>query len=146
MINRYALIRENLIYKICDVISTDSLLISKLIAHGYRIIEEQVIPVYDPTTQILSSNYEIHTDKVMQNWVINEKLFNESKVEKKNDIESKTLNSIKKYFGAIDQNTKIIAILEVKDSAITSLNLAVTNEQLRLIKPVFPIKEGQIEP
>jgi hypothetical protein len=146
MVIRYALIRNNEIVKIRDTISTATLLISKFLAHDYRIITEQVIPKYDPTTQVLTSNYEILADKVMKNWIINERLFNEAKVEKKNDIEMKALSSIKEHFGAVDQNTKVIDILGVKDSAIASLNLAVTNEQLRLIKPVFPVKEGQIEP
>lgn len=145
MITQYALIRNNVIEKIRDVVADDPLLISKLTAHDYRIIEEQVTPVHDPITQTLTLKYTIQADKVVKSWIVAERLFNEAVVAKQNDVETQAVSKIKEFFNAADQNAKVSSVLAVKDAAIVSIKAAKTNAELRTIKPVFP-EAVQIEP
>lgn len=116
----------------------DALLVSKMKAHDYRIIEEQAIPVYDDITQILTFKYIIQADKVLKTWTVTERLFDEAKVSKQNDVETQAIGRIKGFFGNASQNTKIADVLTVKDTAVLAIKAAKNNAELRAIKPVFP--------
>lgn len=146
MITRYALIRNNAIEKIRDVVTEDALLINKLRAHDYRIIEEQAIPVHDPITQTLTYKYTIQADKVVKSWIVTERVFIEAAAAKQNDVETQALGKINGFFNAADQNTKVSAVLTVKDAAVVSIKAAKTNAELRAIKPIFPAEAILIEP
>ncbi len=141
----YALIRDNAIEKIRGLAVYDALLVSKMKAHDYRIIEEQAIPIYDDITQILTFKYIIWVDKVLKTLIVNERVFGEAQALKQNDVETQALGRIKGFFGNASQNTKIANVLTVKDTAILAVKASKTNAELRLIKPVFP-EAIQIEP
>lgn len=135
---RYGQVRDNGIVKIRSLVTDDVVLIPKLIKHDYRIIEEQAIPVHDPTTQLLSSSYEILSDKILKQWTVTEKPLAESKVAKMNAVEEKAISRIRQVFGAVDQETKAVNILAIKDQAVSAINSAKTNTGLRAIVPEYP--------
>lgn len=137
MITHYALIRNNAIEKIRDLPIADALLVGKLRAHDYRIIEEQAIPVHDPITHTLTYKYTIQTDKVVKSWIVTERVFIEAMAAKQNDIEQQALSKINEFFNAADQNTKVSAVLTVKDANVVLIKAAKTNAELRAIKPIF---------
>jgi len=133
-VKKYALIQKNKIIKFKNISDTDSLIVSKLLAHGYLPVEEQAVPIHDYTTQTLSDSYEIQKDKVLRVWAIKERSFEESKQIKIENIESKTIGDIKTVFGEVDQNSQISVLLSAKDIKIAEIEAAKTNEDLRKTK------------
>lgn len=138
MFRKYALVQDNKIIKIKTVDDNDTVLIPKLMAHHYLPIKETVPPAYDYITQTITESLEIKVDKILQSWTVVERPFDEACLAKKNDVDNKAIDSIKPFFGAIDQNTKVASVLLVKDTAVAAIKIAKTNADLRAIKPVYP--------
>ncbi len=131
---KYALVQKNKIIKYKNISDTDNLIVSKLLAHGYLPVEEQVVPVHDYITQILLDSYELQTDKVLRAWTIEERPFEESKQTKIENIENKTIDDIKAVFGEVDQDSQVDILLSAKDTKIAEIEAAKTNEDLRKTK------------
>lgn len=131
---KYALVQNNKIIKYKNISDTDNLIVSKLLAHGYLLVEEQTVPVHDYITQTLSDSYEIQIDKVLRVWTIEERPFEESKQAKIENIENKTIDDIKAVFGEVDQDSQVDILLSTKDTEIAEIEAAKTNEDLRKTK------------
>ena len=130
---RYAKIEKNKIVKFVTVDSEDTVIIPKLLAHDYRIVEEQPIPKHDYITQILTDSFEIQKDKVLRVWAVEERLFEEAKRVKKDIAEQKALDDIKIAFEDGNQKIKIDKAVSDKDAAVVKIEAAKTNEDLRAI-------------
>jgi hypothetical protein len=130
---KYALIKEAKIIKFRNTPDGDVLIITKLLAHNYLPVEEQNTPSYDSITQILTDSYVIQEDKVLRQWVIEERPFSEAQQNKKNTIEQKAIDDIKEVFGDVGQETKVNVILATKDSEIVKVESAKSNTDLRAI-------------
>jgi hypothetical protein len=143
---RYGLIRDNEIVKIRSLVTDDVVLVPKLMKHDYRIIEEQAIPVHDLITQLLTSSYEILSDKILKQWTVTEKSLAESRVAKKNAVDEEAISSIRQVFDASDQETKVANILAIKYQAVSAINSAKTNTDLRVIVPEYPVEESKLAP
>jgi hypothetical protein len=131
---KYALVQKDKIIKYKNISDTDKIIIPKLLAHGYLLVVEQIVPVHDDITQTLSDSYEIQKDKVLRVWTIKERPFEESKQTKIESIENKTIDDIKAVFGEVDQDSQVDALLLIKDTKIVKIEAAKTNEDLRKTK------------
>ena len=130
---KYALIQNGKIIKSKNVPNDDTLLISKLVAHGYLIVEEQPIPAFDQITQHISDRYEIQKDKVMRIWDVHELSFNDAKQMKINIVKQQALDNIGAAFEGTDQVTAITGIIQAKDQYIADIEASKINQDLRNI-------------
>lgn len=133
MIVKYALIRNGKIIKFRNISTDDTLLINKLIAHGYLIVEDQPVPTFEQVTQHISDRYEIQNDKVVRKWEVHERAFNESKQMKINRVKQQALDGIGVAFEQSDQATIINEIVQTKDQSMVDVEASKTNQDLRNI-------------
>ena len=134
MIVKYAKIEKDKIAKQDTVDSKDLVLITKLLAHDYRIVEEQPVPQHDYITQILTDSFEIQRDRVLRVWAVTERPFNDAKRIKQDTVEMEALDDIKVAFENENQKEKIDKAVLDKDVAITKIEAARNNAELRDIK------------
>jgi hypothetical protein len=137
---KYALIRDNKIVKFKNVPDDDIIIVPKLLAHDYRIVEEQVIPKHDYVTQTLSDIYEVQKDKVLRVWKVAERPFEEAKRTKQDVMEQKALDDIKMAFEEGDQQVKIDKAVTDKDAAVVKIEAAKNNTDLRAITEAKAVK------
>lgn len=130
---KYALIQDNKIIKFKNVPNDDAVIVPKLLAHEYLIVEEQATPSYDWITQTLTDDYETQKNRVLRVWTIEERSFSEAKQAKKDAVEMKALDDIKEAFLNGDQKTKIDKAVEDKDAAVVKIEAAKDNADLRAI-------------
>ena len=128
---RYALVKDGKIIKYKYADATDNIMKPKLLAHGYLIVNESIVPVYDPVTQLLVDTYVISKDAVTRVYSVQNKDLATAKAAKKADINIKALNQINANFGQVDQNAKIVQVLNTKDQNIVAADAAKTVEELR---------------
>ena len=131
IMKKYALIQKEKIIKYKNISDDDNLIVPKLLAHEYLPVVEQAVPVHDDITQTLSDSYEIQIDKVLRVWTIKERLFEQAKQAKIENIENKTIDDIKAVFGEVDQDSQVDVLLSAKDTKIAEIEKATTNEDLR---------------
>lgn len=131
---KYALIRNNKIAKFKNVPIDDALLIDKLLAHGYLLVEEQALSICDLCTQTLIDEYEIHADRVLRVWTIQERPFEDARTMKEEIIGSKALDDIREIFGEPDEELKVASILAAKNKEIAKMQTAKTNQDLRTME------------
>ena len=67
---RYALVQKDKIVKMRQADTDDAVLIPKLLAHGYLIVEETLPPMIDPITETLSFEYTIKDGKVVKSYTV----------------------------------------------------------------------------
>ena len=142
---RYGLIKENKIIKTRWVNETDTVLVPKLIAHGYLPVEKQE-PSFDSVTQIKGEvTQEIQEDKIVESYaVINKKLVDAIE-EKRQAIKGEALSQIEQYMpmqeqilimqaGAqqeIDALNAVLANIKAKrDAALASIDAAKSVETI----------------
>ena len=134
MIKKYAFVRNGKIEKLRNVPADDALIIEKMLAHGYLLVDEEAMPAFDNITQSLSDSYEIKTEIVMRTWAIVETSFDEAKSMKEEEIKSKALDYIAASF---DSQNEILAITDTliakKAEFLTALTTAQSNSDLRKI-------------
>jgi replicative DNA helicase len=134
MIKKYAFVRNGKIKTLRNVPADDALIIKKMLAHGYLLVDEEVTPAFDNITQSLSDSYEIKTEIVMRKWAIVETSFDEAKSMKEEEIKSKALDYIAASF---DSQNEILAITDTliakKAEFLTALATAQSNSDLRKI-------------
>jgi len=128
---RYALVQKNKIIKFKNISDTDSLIVSKLLTHGYLPVEEQAVPTYDFITQTLLDSYEIQKDRILRVWTVEERSFEEAKQIKIESIKNETIDNIRVVFEEANQESKINTLLAIKDEKIAKVEAAKTNEELR---------------
>lgn len=137
---KYALIRDNKIVKFKNVPDDDIVIVPKLLAHDYKIVEEQIIPKHDYITQSFLDIYEIQKDKVLRVWTVTERAFEEAKKIKQDIVEQKALDDIKIVFESSNQKEKIDNILANKDAEVVKIETAKSNTDLRKIEYIEEIK------
>ena len=77
---RYGLVIDGKVVKVKKVPETDSLLISKLTAHGYLPIEREV-PTYDKLTQVLGDRvFEVEKTRILESFSVSNKSLAEAKM------------------------------------------------------------------
>lgn len=140
MIVKYAKIENEKIIKFVNVDSEDTVLIPKLLAHDYRIVEEQAIPKHDYITQTLTDTYEVQQDKVLRVWKVMERSFEEAKRTKQDVVEQKALDDIKMAFEDGNQQVKIDMAVLNKDVAVVKIKAAKNNADLRAITEAKVVK------
>jgi len=148
MIDKYALIREGKIVKLRNVPADDTLIVKKMLAHGYLPVSEMPIPPFDYNiTLSLSDSYEINTDKVIRKWEVAESPFDEAKNRKEEEIISKALDRIRAAFDSPGKEDLIVStILTAKKKFMTALNAAKNNIDLRNITVNYEkAEEAKIE-
>lgn len=131
MVKKYAFIMNGKIVKLRNVPDGDTLLTKKMLAHGYLPVSEMAVPAFDGITQSLSDSYEITVNDVKRKWTVTERLFDEAKMEKEEEIKSKALDHIRT---ALDSHNASIlsATLEAKNAEfMTALSAAKSNDDLR---------------
>lgn len=128
---KYALVKDNEIVKFKSVPIEDNVIISKLLAHNYLIVEEQEAPIHDYITQTVSDFYEIQKDRVLRTWSIQERIFSESQQLKKDILIQDSLDEIKNVFNTLDEKIEVDKILTIKDSINIEINVAKNNSELR---------------
>lgn len=142
MIKKYAFVRNGKIEKLRNVPADDALIIEKMLAHGYLLVDEEAMPAFDNITQSLSDSYEIKTEIVMRTWAIVETSFDEAKSMKEEEIKSKALDYIASSF---DSQNEILVITDTlmakKAEFLTALTTAKSNSDLRKILVDYTEKE-----
>ncbi|MCK4529433.1 hypothetical protein KAW18_18875 [candidate division WOR-3 bacterium] len=119
------------IVKLRNVPDVDTLLTEKLLAHSYLPVSEMAVPAFDGITQSLSDSYEIKVNNVTRKWTVTERLFDEAKMMKEEEIKSKTLDYIRTAL-ASHNNSILSATLEAKNAEfMTALSAAKNNDDLR---------------
>ena len=141
---KYALIQDGKIVKYKNIPDDDNVIIPKLLAHDYRIVKDQEVPVHDYITQILTDSYEIQKDKVLRVWIIAEKPFIEAQQTKKDAIEMEAIDKIKEAFDEADQGTKVDKVLNKKDSTNVKIVAAKNNVELRAINVDWEAKAMEV--
>lgn len=131
---KYAKIEKDKIVKFKTVTDDDKVIIPKLLAHDYRIVEEQPVPKHDYITQTLTDSFEIHKEKVLRVWTITERLFDEAKKMKQETAEMEAIDDIKLAFEHGNQKEQVDKILVDKDAAIIKIGAAKNNVELRDIQ------------
>lgn len=131
---KYAKIEKDKITKFKTIPDDDTVIIPKLLAHDYRIVEEQPVPQHDYITQILTDSFEIQRDRVLRVWAVTERPFNDAKRIKQDTVEKEVLDDIKVTFENENQKEKIDKAVLDKDVAITKIEAARNNAELRDIK------------
>ena len=131
---KYALVKDKKIIKFRNIPDDDTVIIPKLLAHDYRIVKDQEVPVHDYITQTLTDAYEVQKDKVLRVWTIEERPFVEAQQAKKDAIEMEAIDKIKEAFDEADQGTKIDKVLNKKDSTNVKIAAAKNNVELRAVK------------
>lgn len=133
MIKKYAFVRNGKIEKLRNVPADDTLIVTKMLAHGYLPVDEDVVPAFDTITQSLSDTYEIKIGMVMRKWAIVETLFDEAKSMKEEEIKSKALDQIRVAFDLSNEDEVITNIIIAKKEFAAALKTAKTNNDLRKI-------------
>ena len=133
MIVKYALVRNGKIVKFRNVPADDTLIIEKMLAHGYLPVNEMVVPAFDWVTQLLSDSYEINVDNVIRKWEVIEYPFDEAKGRKEDEIKSKALNHISVSFDSHNECSIVNVTLTAKEMFMMALNAAKNNIDLRNI-------------
>ena len=139
MVNKYALIRKGKIEKLRNVPTDDTLIIEKMLAHGYLPVIEEPVPIFDYITQSVSDSYEISVDKVTRKWTVTEQRFDEAKRMKEEEIKSKALDYIRATFDddLPDEDTLVSGTITAKTDFMATLSTAKTNTDLRKINVEF---------
>lgn len=134
MVKKYALIRNGKIENIRNVPDNDTLIIKKMIAHGYLLVIEKPVPIFDYITQSLSDSYEINADEVTRKWMVTEQHFDDAKRMKEEEIKSKALDHIRIAFDS-DNGDSILndTFAAKKAKFMTALSAAKSNDDLRNI-------------
>ena len=70
---KYALIQDDKIIKFKNVFDDDTVIVPKLLAHDYLIVEEAPLPEFDPGTQRIIDSYEVEVERVVRVWTVNDK-------------------------------------------------------------------------
>lgn len=131
MVKKYALIMNDKIVKLRNVPDVDTLLTEKLLAHDYLPVSEVAVPAFDGITQSLSDSYEIKANNVTRKWTVTERLFDEAKMMKEEEIKSKALDYIRTALDS-HNNSLLSATLEAKNTEfMTALSAAKSNDDLR---------------
>lgn len=131
MIVKYALVQDDKIIKYRNVDDADTHLIDKMLAHGYRMVEEHTPPSFDFTTQSLSDRYKIQADKVARIWKVIERPFSESKRMKEDVLKLKTIDHISESLDLPAQTALVATILSTRNTSATKIKAAATNQDLR---------------
>ena len=140
MVKKYALIRNGKIENIRNVPDNDMLIIKKMLAHGYLLVIEKPVPLFDYITQSLSDSYEINADEVTRKWMVTEQHFDEAKRMKEEEIKSKALDYIRAAFDSDNGDSQIAGTLATKKAKfMTALSTAKSNEDLRNITVEYEI-------
>lgn len=142
MIVRYALVQKGEIVKLRNVPDDDTLIIKKMLAHGYLPVNEMAVPTFDYITQSLSDTYEISVDKVTRKWTVSEQHFDEAKRMKEEEIKSKALDYIRAAFDSHNESSMVSAALNDKKKYMTALSAANNNIDLRNIDVEYDKIEG----
>ena len=145
MIVKYALIQEGKIVKLRNVPDDDTLLIGKMVAHGYLPVIEEAVPIFDYITQSCSDGYEINADKVTRKWTVTEQQFGEAKRMKEEEIKSKALDNIRTAFDSHDESSIVSDTLTTKKNFMTELSTAKTNIDLRNIDVKYETAKKMME-
>lgn len=141
---KYALIQDNKIIKYKNIRDDDNVIITKLLAHGYRIVEEQEVPAHDYITQTLTDVYEVQKDRVLRVWNVEERPFAEAQQAKKESVGMQAIDNIKTAFDDVDQKTKIDKVITEKDSTNGLIAAAKNNVELRAIDVDWSAKVMEI--
>ena len=132
MVKKYALILKGKIIKFKNVPDDDTLVVTKLLPHGYLPVTEDDIPLFDYSTQSLSDSYEISADKVTRKWTVTEIPFEQAKRIKEEEIKSKTVDYVR---AAFDNNNEDLilhhTLIAKKAKFMTALTAATSNIDLR---------------
>lgn len=139
MIVKYALIRNGEILKFKNVPDDDTLIIGKMLAHGYLPVIEDAVPIFDYITQSCSDTYEISTDKVTRKWMVTEQQFGEAKRMKEEEIKTKAIDRIRVVFDddLPDEGTLVSGTITAKNGFMATVSTAKTNTDLRNINVEF---------
>jgi len=139
MIVKYALVRNGEILKFKNVPDDDTLIIGKMLAHGYLPVIEDPVPIFDYITQLCSDSYEINVDNVTRKWIVTEQQFGEAKRMKEEEIKSKAVDSIRVAFDNELHNeaTLVSNTITAKTEFMAALSTAKTNMELRKIEVEF---------
>jgi len=131
MIVKYALVQDGKIIKYRNVDDADSLLIGKLLLHGYMVVEELTPPAFDFATQSLSDRYEIQTGKVARIWEVDKRPFDEAKRIKEDVLKLKTMDQISESLELPAQKSLVDDILSTRNKSAEKIKSATTNQDLR---------------
>jgi len=141
IMKKYALIKDKKIVKFRNVPDDDTVIVSKLLAHDYLIVEDQEVPVHDYITQTLTDAYEVQKDKVLRVWTVAERPFIEAQQAKKDAVEMEAIDKIKEAFDEADQKVKIDEVFTKKDSTGALIAAAKNNVELRAVTIDFEAKK-----
>ena len=124
IMKRYGLVKDSKIIKTRWVDETDTVLIPKLVAHGYLPVEKQE-PSFDSVTQIKGEvTQDIQQDKIVESYaVINKKLVDVVDG-KKQVIKSEALSQIEQYMPIQEQ---ILIIQAGTQQEVDALNIVLAN-------------------
>jgi len=111
---KYALVQDNKIVKFRNVDESDYILIPKLVAHNYFLVEETIQPEIDQLTQILTDSYEVLKDKVEHRWTITTRSVEEVQTLKEEKINQDAIDQIKQVWDDVGWEEKVISIIEKK--------------------------------
>ena len=78
---KYALIQDSKIVKFKNIQDGDAVIVSKLLAHDYLIVEEAPLPCFDPKTQRIIDSYEIEAERIVRVWTVENKTLEEIEAE-----------------------------------------------------------------
>lgn len=142
---KYAKIEDGKIAKFKIVPDDDAVIVPKLLAHGYLIVEEETLPAFDWVTQTLIDDYEIQAERVLRVWAVEERPFVEAQQAKKSQVELEALDNIKLVFDEADQQTKVGGVLTKKDSTNILIAAAKNNVELRAINVGWKAKAVEVK-
>jgi|GEM_PF-1442363 long-subunit acyl-CoA synthetase (AMP-forming) len=136
---KYAKIEKGKIAKFRRVHVDDKIIVPKLLAHGYLIVDETERPPFDPTTQARSFEHNIKSQKVKRVCIITERVLKESKARKIHEILTHMFEEIRALFYEIDNMT--IKTLKNQDSTKIKINNIIDKYDLK-IKEVEKVKNN----
>ena len=121
---RYGLVKDSKIIKTRWVDETDTVLIPKLVAHGYLPVEKQE-PSFDSVTQTKGEvTQEIQQDKIVESYAVTNKKLVDAVEEKKQVIKNEALNQVEQYMPIQEQ---ILIMQAGTQQEIDALNAALAN-------------------
>jgi len=146
MVKKYAQIRNGKIANIRNVPDNDTLILKKMLAHGYLPVIEGHVPVFDFITQSLSDSYKINADNVTREWTVTEQRFDEAKRMKEEEIKSKALDYIRDAFDSPNGDTGVSDTLTAKKATfMMALSDAKSNDDLRNIEVKYETQKKMME-
>lgn len=128
---KWALIKDGKIVKWNQVVPGDTLKQAKLAAHGYLPLVKEETPVCDSATQIVTDSMSIEKDRVLQEYIVEERALSEAKENKTALMKSIALDKIKALLTK-DLDSKDIepVLVEIK-TILSGIALAQDNQSLR---------------